>query len=125
MGLTDVGEHYRVNARNGPGIGPALAVEVQDSLAGVVCRERRDAQLRRERIDPVLRWSGPLAAHLDDAALAVLLVDDAAAHAVAGLEQQYRPPGGDEFTGGDKAGEASTHHQDVRGFGHCYLQLRR
>ena len=123
--LADVGKHQGVDPRDGAGVGAPLAVEVQDLLPGVVRGEGRHREFRRKRVQPVLGRPGPLAAHLDDLAVADVLADHPAAYPVPGFEHQHRAPGARQLAGSRQARQAGTDDQHISCLGHArHLQLR-
>jgi hypothetical protein len=79
----------------------------------VVGWEGGDPELSGERRDPLLGRPDPLAADLDHLAVADLLVEQAAADAVARLEHDRPLAGGGNPAGGDKPGEARSDDRDV------------
>ena len=72
------------------------------------------AELARERGEPVLRGPDPLAANLDDLAVSDVVVEEPAAHPVAGFEHDHGCPAGCERAGGGEPGQARAHDDHVR-----------
>ena len=93
-----VGRHRAERARRAVAGGRPVA-EV-DVVAGVVGRERFDAHVLGQRGDTVLGGADELGAALGDDAVAQVDADHAPAHAVARLEHDDRPAGGDEVARG-------------------------
>ena len=101
------------------GIVPRVAADAAPVLEQVVALgvrgERLHAELAGERGEPVLRRPDPLAAHLDDLAVADVVVEEAAAHPVAGLDTTTdRAPRAVERAGGGEPGEPRAHDDHVR-----------
>ena len=82
-------------------------------LALLVGREGLDAELRRQLREPVLGRADPLAADLDDLAVADLMVEHAPADAVTRLEHHAVDPLGGELPRGRQPGQPGSDHDDV------------
>ena len=80
-------ERRVVRVLHAPPVGP------EDVVAGVVGRERADADVVGQRLDAVLRGPDEHAAELGVVAAAERVGEDAAADAVAGLEHDHRAAG--------------------------------
>jgi hypothetical protein len=78
-----------------------------------VGREGVDAHVLGQRGDAVLGGADELGAALGDDAVAQVDVDHAPAHAIARLEHDDRPAGGDDVARGGQAGEPGADDDDV------------
>ena len=101
-------------------VAPHLAVDLDQVLAVAEGRERLDAELARERREPVLGRPDPLAARLDDLAAADLLVERAPADAVARLEHHHALAGAGQVARGDEAREPGADDDYVDFIGVAY-----
>ena len=108
-----VGRHRAERARRA--VARRRAVAEVDVVAGVVGREGVDADVLGQRGDVVLGGADELGAALGDDAAAEVDVEHAPAHAVARLEHDDRPAGGDEVARGGQAGEPGADDDDVGG----------
>jgi hypothetical protein len=86
-----------------PGVAPHLRAGLDQVLAVAEGGERRDAELGRQRREPVLGRADPRAARLEHLAIADLLVERAAADPVARLEHHHAPAGAGEVARRDQA----------------------
>ena len=89
-------------------------------LAVVEGRERLDAELGGQGREPVLRRADPLAAGLDHLPVADLLVERAAADALARLEHDRAPPGAAQVARGHEAREPGADDDYVHFIGGAY-----
>jgi hypothetical protein len=92
------------------------AVEPEQVVALLVARKRLHAELLGEREHAVLGRADPLAAELHDRAVGERVVEDAATHAIAGLEHEDAAALLLEAAGGGQASEAGPDDDDVKGF---------
>src|SRR5690606_22643967 len=88
-----------------------------DVLAGVVGPEGLHAHVAGERGDAVLGRADELGAALGGGAVGERQAVDAPAGPVPGLQDDHRPPGGDEWAAGGQAGHPGADHDDVAGVG--------
>src|SRR5207253_1859640 len=87
----------------------------EDVVAGVVGRERPDADRRGQRLDVVLRRPGEHAAELGIVADVERLVEHAASDPVAGLEHHHRAAGPHDLAGRRQPRKARADHDHVGG----------
>jgi hypothetical protein len=111
--LRDVGEHERTEPRTRL-VPQSPVADVQQMLAGAVGGERLEPELGGELRHAQLGRADPLAAGLDDGPVGQLVVEDAAAHPVPGLEHHDLFARGHEVAGGDQTCDPGAHDDDVR-----------
>jgi hypothetical protein len=92
------------------------AGELDEVLAGVVGRERVEAQFAQQREYPVLPRADPLTTQLHDGTRVAgdRCVEGAAANPVAGLQDPNLVPAGGQFMRGDQARHPGPDHHHVR-----------
>ena len=90
------------------------AIGPVDVVAGVVGLEGADAELGGESHQVVLGGADPFPADLRNLAVADLVVQGAAADAVAGLEDQHGVPGPQHFRGCGEPGETGPDDDHIR-----------
>ena len=90
LGTLDVQQHDRVDARDRAPVAAQPAAVLDQVLALAVRGERLDPELRGQRGEPVLGRADPLPAHLDDLAVADVVVEHAPADPVARLHHHDR-----------------------------------
>jgi hypothetical protein len=111
--LEQVGDHVR--GELGPVAGVAVdgPGQLEDVLALDVGRVRVDPNRARQRGQPVLGRADPLAADLDDLAVAEFVVERPAAGAVARLEDHHRRARGGQLACRRQPGEPRADDYDV------------
>ena len=113
LGLADVGEDERVDARDRALVATLRLAEAEQVLTLVVGGEGVDPEVDGEPLDPVLRRPDPLAAHLDHHAVIQLPVHDPAADAVARLDDDDLTPAGKQRLRRAEPRQPCSHDDDV------------
>jgi hypothetical protein len=107
-------QRQHADLRQEPGERPPRITAHQHLLAAAILRERFDAELGRQRAQPVMLVAHPLAAEIDRLP-AERLRQRAAADAIARLDHRDRVAGLHELAGGGQTGQSRTDHEDLHG----------
>ena len=111
----DLQEHRGIDARNGAGVAADRAPVLDDVLALDVGREGRDAHARGHLEQRVLSGPDPLAADLDDLAVADVVVEHSAADAIARFEDDAVDSALGQVKRGGEPRESGAHDRDLGG----------
>ena len=108
-----VQQYQGVDARDRAGVTAQASRVLDDVLPGGVGGKGAHPELGRQRREPVLGGPDPLAADLDDVAVADVLVQHPPADALARFDDQYLHPRGDGRTSRRQAGEAGPDDDEI------------
>ena len=113
LGSLDVDQDERVDARDRARVAAQAAAVLDHVLALAVGGEGLDPERPGERRKPILGRPDPLAAHLDDPAVADVVVLDPAPDALAGLQDHRRSAAGGQLARRRQARETGAHDHHV------------